>query len=46
MYTTTELELAAFLKARGHTLTGAKPVGRLVEFSVPDDAGDDVKTYI
>ena len=32
-YKTSELEVASFLKTRGHKLVGAKPQGRIVEFS-------------
>jgi hypothetical protein len=35
-YNTTELEVASFLKARGHRLLGATPAGRLVEFTFAD----------
>jgi len=45
-YKTTELEVASFLKARGHTLFGATPAGRLVEFAFEDSATADVDAYI
>jgi len=44
-YCTSELEVAAFLKARGHRLIGAKPNGRLVSFSFEGRAGSDVDSY-
>ncbi len=44
-YQTTELELAAFLKARGHRLLDARPQGRLVLFSFDDSASADVQAY-
>jgi hypothetical protein len=46
MYNTTELEIASFLKARGHKLLGAARQGYLVEFHFPDEAGEDVPRYI
>ena len=45
-YQTTELEVAAFLKARGHKLLNAVPAGRLVTFSFDGRAGPDVDSYI
>jgi hypothetical protein len=45
-YRTTELELAAFLKARGHRLLGATPMGRLVSFAFGDATATDVASYI
>ena len=45
-YRTTELEVAAFLKARGHRLLNAQPAGRVVTFSFGDGAGEDVNQYI
>jgi hypothetical protein len=45
-YQTTELEVAAFLKARGHRLLNAEPAGRMVTFSFEDRAGPDVDAYI
>jgi hypothetical protein len=45
-YETTELEVAAFLKARGHKLLGAHPRGRLVEFTFDGAATEDVNNYI
>jgi hypothetical protein len=45
-YRTTELEIASFLKARGHRLIGAQPQGRLVEFAFEQVAQDDVDSYI
>ena len=44
-YQTTELELAAFLKARGHRLLDAEPQGRLVCFGFDDSASADVQQY-
>jgi hypothetical protein len=45
-YRTTELEVASFLKARGHRLLGAMPAGRLIEFSFDTAAAPDVDAYI
>jgi hypothetical protein len=45
-YRTTELEIASFLKARGHRLLGAAPSGRLIEFSFENDSTADVDAYI
>jgi hypothetical protein len=45
-YKTTELELASFLKARGHRLLGASPRGTIVEFSFDGSASGDVGEYI
>lgn len=46
-YTTTELELASYLKARGHRLIDAKLDGRFVSFAFDDerDAARDVNNY-
>ena len=44
-YLTTELELAAFLQARGHKLISATPQGRLVAFAFDDRARSDVDAY-
>ena len=44
-YNTTELEVASFLKARGHTLLRAQLRGRLVEFSFPASAESAVEDY-
>ena len=44
-YQTTELEVAAFLKARGHRLLDARPQGSLVRFGFADSAGEDVQEY-
>ena len=46
LYKTTELEIASFLKARGHRLLGACPSGKLVEFCFDNDATGDVDAYI
>jgi hypothetical protein len=45
LYTTDELELAAFLKATGHRLLGLNPTGRLVSFSFEASASSDVEKY-
>jgi hypothetical protein len=45
-YKTSELELASFLKTRGHKLVGAKPQGRIVEFTFGGDAAGDLDAYI
>ena len=45
-YKTSELELASFLKTRGHKLIGAKPQGRIVEFSFDGSAAGDLDAYI
>jgi hypothetical protein len=45
IYHTTELEIAAFLKARGHRLTAAKLDGRFVTFEFDPAAASDVATY-
>jgi hypothetical protein len=44
-YRTTELELAAFLKARGRRLLSAKQTGKMVTFEFTPDAVDDVDNY-
>ena len=44
-YKTSELELAAFLKARGHSLHGAKLDGRFVVFEFEPTAADGVGAY-
>jgi len=44
-YRTNELELAAFLKARGHKLIGTQPDGRLILFSFPESASADADGY-
>jgi hypothetical protein len=44
-YRTTELEIASFLKARGHKLTAAKMDGRFVSFEFDPAAASDVATY-
>ena len=44
-YKTTELELASFLKARGHKLLRAQLKGRLVEFHFPASAESAVEDY-
>lgn len=44
-YRTNELELAAFLKARGHKLIGTQPDGRLVLFVFPESAATDADGY-
>jgi hypothetical protein len=44
-YKTSELEIASFLKARGHRLTGAKLEGRFVSFEFESSAANDVSGY-
>src|SRR5262249_2320814 len=44
-YRTTEIELAAYLKACGHKLTSAKPEGRFVTFEFDAAAADDADRY-
>jgi hypothetical protein len=44
-YRTTELEIASFLKARGHRLTAAKMDGRFVSFEFDPAASTDVSAY-
>lgn len=44
-YKTTELELASFLKARGHRLASAKLDGRLVSFEFDPAASQDADNY-
>jgi hypothetical protein len=44
-YRTSELEIASFLKARGHRLTSAKLDGRFVVFEFDAAASTDVPTY-
>jgi hypothetical protein len=44
-YRTSELEIAAFLKARGHRLVSAKLDGRFVTFEFDPIAAADVPTY-
>ena len=45
-YLTTELEVASFLKARGHHLIDATSKGRLIEFAFGPSASEDVGNYI
>lgn len=45
-YRTTELEVAAFLKAKGHRLQAAEPQGRMVAFLFAPGADRDVDAYI
>jgi hypothetical protein len=45
-YQTTELELAAFLKARGHRLQEVLPHGHLVTFVFGDTVAPDVDAYL
>jgi len=44
-YKTTELEVAAFLKSRGHKLLSAKLAGRFIAFECDPQAADDVASY-
>jgi hypothetical protein len=44
-YKTAELELASFLKSRGHRLLSAKMTGRFVTFEFESEAADDVDSY-
>jgi predicted O-methyltransferase YrrM len=44
-YRTSELELAAFLKARGHRLLSAKQNGKMVTFEFTPEAADDADNY-
>jgi hypothetical protein len=44
-YRTSELEIASFLKARGHRLTAAKMDGRFVAFEFEPAAASDVGAY-
>jgi hypothetical protein len=44
-YQTTELEVAAFLKAKGHKVRGAKPQGWIVTFTFESEAAQDVNEY-
>ena len=44
-YSTTELEVASFLKARGHRLLDAKPHGHMVTFSFEESAATDLDSY-
>jgi hypothetical protein len=44
-YRTSELEIASFLKARGHRLTAAKMDGRFVSFEFDPAAAGDVAAY-
>jgi hypothetical protein len=44
-YRTTELELASFLKARGHRLTTARMDGRFVSFEFDPAASADADNY-
>ena len=45
LYTTDELELAAYLKARGHRLIDAAATGTLVTFSFAPSAQADLAEY-
>ena len=44
-YRTTELEIASFLKARGHRLVSANLDGRFVAFEFDPAASSDVSAY-
>ena len=44
-YRTLELEVAAFLKARGHRLLSANLDGKVVAFRFGSDAAPDVQSY-
>jgi hypothetical protein len=44
-YKTAELELAAFLKSRGHRLLSAKMAGRFVTFEFTPEAAGDADNY-
>jgi hypothetical protein len=47
-YTTSDLDLASFLKVRGHRFLGAKPLSppnRLVQFHFDPTAVADVQSY-
>jgi hypothetical protein len=44
-YKTSELEIASFLKARGHRLTAAKMDGRFVSFEFDSASSTDVSGY-
>jgi hypothetical protein len=44
-YRTTELEIASFLKARGHRLIAARMDGRFVSFEFEPAAASDVAAY-
>lgn len=44
-YKTTELEIASFLKTRGHRLMGAKMDGRFVSFEFNSSASADAGNY-
>jgi hypothetical protein len=44
-YKTAELELASFLKSRGHRLLAVKMTGRFVTFEFESNAADDVDSY-
>jgi hypothetical protein len=45
IYRTTELEVAAFLKAKGHRVQEAVPQGRIVTFSFDDSVAPEVDAY-
>jgi hypothetical protein len=45
VYRTAELELASFLKARGHKLLSLQPRGQIVEFTFPAEAAAEVEAY-
>jgi len=45
LYKTSELEIAAFLKARGHRLISSRQDGRVVAFEFNGDAASDVGLY-
>lgn len=44
-YKTAELEVAAFLRARGHRLVSARLDGKVVAFEFNGDAASDVESY-
>lgn len=44
-YKTSELEIASFLKARGHRLISSRQDGKVVIFDFNGDAASDVELY-
>jgi hypothetical protein len=44
-YKTTELELASFLRARGHRLLGVKQEGKFATFEFDHTVSDDADEY-
>jgi hypothetical protein len=45
-FSTTDIDLAAYLKTVGHKLTGLQPQGRFIAFLFEPSAAADAETYL